>query len=235
MLFLQKSFNSMYQSSKVEYMKLYDKYSDTSNVQSKVLKARLDNWANNVNKWVRATNLDKDEQNNLIKIVNIYFSNAFASGVRIKSSRFNHSCRPNAYSVKIDDCFEIVASSDIKAGEEITISLREECAFGLPWRQERQKILFLHLQTHFLCMCDLCQEQEGEDCKHRYFYDQKTQADDDLLEIRDLLEEADDLEKSRQAAWQEEDTEKGKKLYTLSKAKRLVDCYTELYKRGNLS
>ena len=31
-----------------------------------------------------------------------------------------------------------------------------------------------------------------------YFYDQKTQADDDLLEIRDLLEEADDLDQNDQ-------------------------------------
>ena len=45
---------------------------------------------------INAIEEDSKEAEKILNIYNIYASNSFMSGVRIKTSRFNHSCHPNA-------------------------------------------------------------------------------------------------------------------------------------------
>ena len=56
-----------------------------------------------------------------MKVIGIYDTNSFEGGLRLKTSRFNHSCWPNAY-VGIEN--EIRATYNIKVGQEITINYR---------------------------------------------------------------------------------------------------------------
>ena len=63
----------------------------------------------------------------MVKIFNIYGSNAFLNGVYLKMSRLNHSCRPNAEICSDSDVskpLNIRAMSKIEAGEEIVISYK---------------------------------------------------------------------------------------------------------------
>ena len=90
-------------------------------------------------------------------LVRIYVGNNFETGQSIKISRFNHSCKPNAVNSKFN---EVWAVSNIKAGQEITISYKEDGLFGLRLTQNHQKIL----QTWgFTCICELCQESDDDD------------------------------------------------------------------------
>ena len=50
-------------------------------------------------------------------VLGIYMTNSFPTGVGIKTSRFNHSCSPNAVRQWEDDRSEIRAWSKIKAGD----------------------------------------------------------------------------------------------------------------------
>ena len=41
---------------------------------------------------------DPSEAEKILQIYEIYRTNSFGEGVKIKTSRFNHSCKPNANS-----------------------------------------------------------------------------------------------------------------------------------------
>ena len=64
---------------------------------------------------------DAEKSKKVLKIIGIYETNSFEEGLRLKTSRFNHSCWPNAY-VHIEH--EIRATNDIKVGQEIIINYR---------------------------------------------------------------------------------------------------------------
>ena len=108
---LKEAFNKMTETDQQEFMKLHDKYDDLSSLPPE-LKLMLQVKSEFVSKITKS-----DE--NLAKIFKIYETNAFGSGVGIKRSRFNHSCKPNAISAKVDDGPDsghslIVAVSNIK-------------------------------------------------------------------------------------------------------------------------
>lgn len=72
-------------------------------------------------------------------------------------SCFNHSCQPNAHALRSEDDLNsfavIVATQDIPAGDEVTISYVDE---SLPYEQRQEA-----LQDYgFLCCCPLCQQQQ---------------------------------------------------------------------------
>lgn len=74
-------------------------------------------------------------------------------------SCINHSCQPNAHALRSEDdpnsFAVIVATQDIPAGEEITISYVDE---SLPYELRQEA-----LQDYgFLCCCPLCQEQQQQ-------------------------------------------------------------------------
>ena len=69
---------------------------------------------------------NNDPIEKIFKVVEIFETNNFHGEIRIKTSRFNHSCRPNAAVV---DSAEVRAMSKIRAGEEITISYDSRVAY----------------------------------------------------------------------------------------------------------
>ena len=104
---LKEAFNKMTKTDQQEFMKLHDKYDDLSSLPPE-LKLMLQLKSELVSKITKS-----DEK--LAKIVKIYDTNAFVFGVGIKRSRFNHSCKPNAISSKVDDGHSVVvAISNIK-------------------------------------------------------------------------------------------------------------------------
>ena len=98
---------------------------------------------------------DTEKVKKIHKIYNIYLSNGFENGISIKASRFNHSCQPNAKSLSIKGQNQIGAISDIKQGEEITISYEKEYDFGLRNREFRRENLLKG--WFFICSCVLCE------------------------------------------------------------------------------
>jgi len=95
----------------------------------------------------------------ILKIFNILEANAYcicnSTYLALQSARINHSCRPNAQRSqfrKFNGAFEIMAVSDIKKGEEITIPYT--WSVGMKNRKTRQEIL--QNQYHFTCICKFC-------------------------------------------------------------------------------
>merc|ERR1719270_139942 len=74
-------------------------------------------------------------------------------------ARINHSCDPNCnhyqIATKSSCCEEVRALQKIKAGEEITISYRNQLQKGFITREERKKHLLENFG--FDCDCKLCQ------------------------------------------------------------------------------
>ena len=103
------NFNLMNQCDQNEYLELDNKY-ETENSQKEPKYLEIQTEINEIEK-------DSKKAEELLKIVCIYRTNAFNNGLSIKTSRFNHSCQPNA--ARTD---EIRAISDIEEGQEITIS-----------------------------------------------------------------------------------------------------------------
>lgn len=74
-------------------------------------------------------------------------------------SCINHSCQPNAHALRSEDdpnsFAVIVATQDIPAGEEVTISYVDE---SLPYELRQEA-----LQDYgFLCCCPLCHNQQQQ-------------------------------------------------------------------------
>ena len=73
----------------------------------------------NLEKLANFLRKNNDPVEKIFKVVEIFGSNSFHGEIRIKTSRFNHSCRPNAAVLNQAD---VRAMTKIRAGEEITIS-----------------------------------------------------------------------------------------------------------------
>jgi len=205
---LKEAFNKMTKTDQQEFMKLHDKYDDLSSLPPE-LKLMLQLKSALLSKITKS-----DEK--LEKIFKIYETNAFDSGVGIKRSRFNHSCKPNAASAKVDDGPDsghslIVAVSNIKAGDEITVSY-EGRFHGLLKKKTRQEALTKH--HHFVCSCHFCQIEED---------------DDYTFEV--LITEIDGLNEEKRVANQAFG-QLSAMSYPPSKSRREVECYKELYMKG---
>jgi len=141
-----EAFKHMSKSDQKEFLNLSNKY-EYSSPPSKELEIQS-----------RLISIMSNGDESMAKIFKILTTNIFANGLGIKSSRFNHSCQPNAVSVIMSQGHdEIVAISKIKAGQEITISYQNRF-FGIRGKKKRQEIMLK--SCHFVCLCSLCQEQE---------------------------------------------------------------------------
>merc|ERR1712241_489901 len=100
----------------------------------------------------------------ILKIFSILEANGFgcfkASYVATKSSKFNPPCQSNAERTqfnKVDGEFSIISVSDIKQGEEITISYNWS-ELSMKNRKMRQE--FIRDRFQFNCSCQFCKEEE---------------------------------------------------------------------------
>jgi len=218
-----EAFNKMNKNDQKEYLSLFD-YSIEMDLRPLPLelKSKL------LSQWQRIFEMSKKDEK-VFKVMMIFSSNASAidATVGLKNSRFNHACRPNAISMNakcrgIVEFTEVVAISDIKAGEEITVSYTDNI-LEMQKKNIRQEIL-LNAKC-FVCSCNLCKEEEDDN-------------DDDTIE--ELFEEIENLEKQRRAAgadgvagepgsatrWRQ------MAMFPCLKSSRQIDCYKELYRRG---
>ena len=110
----------------------YTKVSDQVKVLKQVVEDRsggvkvTDFVMKNLEKLANFLRNNNDPIEKIFKVVEIFETNNFHGEIRIKTSRFNHSCRPNAAVV---DSAEVRAMSKIRAGEEITISYDSRVAY----------------------------------------------------------------------------------------------------------
>jgi len=154
---------------------------------------------------------DPEKVCKIFKIYNIYRTNYFDNGVSIQASRLNHSCRPNAicfYLPRTNSPNQIRAISDIKRGEEITISYVNEYDYGMRNRKFRRETLLRG--RFFICTCDLC-ENGPED-------------NDETLQ--ELMNDAEKYHKG---------FENGRlnlnlPYYPLEMCRREISCYRKIYK-----
>ena len=177
---LFQSFSRLSKADQIEYMTLHDKYNDIQALPSE-MKSRIEKELSVAKSNIKLIENDKDQVEKIMKIYNINSTNSFGSGLKIKTSRLNHSCQPNASAVQaeIDGQWELRAISKIKAGEEITINYGTK-EFGFRKRKFRQKYLFD--RWFFNCSCNMCETTADEDDKN---------------ELDELLEEIEKLREKR--------------------------------------
>jgi len=158
-------YKQLSEADQIEYMKLHNKY-ESMEILPLELKTSIKKEVLIAKSKIRFASLrlelKKEEEEKIFKIFNIYVSNSFGRGLRIETSRFNHSCQPNANPCHVYDQDQINheqirAISDIKKGEEITISYLREYDFLLRNRQFRQD--HLNMGWFFICSCDLCKNE----------------------------------------------------------------------------
>jgi len=160
-----ESFTKLSDSDQEEFLNLKDWEEPQENVEdSKVFRTHFNMLEKTLN-----VGLDKIPFQTVKKVARIYKTNTHHNGVCLKTSRFNHACRPNA------ECFwnRDTATRDIRAiktimkGEEITNVYGSEC---LP-KKERKN--FLSKNWNFECCCETCQlegkDLETDDEKRRKF------------------------------------------------------------------
>jgi len=221
MKILLKSFYQMGKADQLEFMTLRNKWvniPDYKNYQKAIDRAIED-----LKLDVRKIEHDPEKAEEIFKIYCIFLSNRRSadqseSSLMIKTSRFKHSCKPNAISmIKADDLVQIRAISNIKAGQEIFI---EYCGETDPFfkfrnRQQRQKILFE--RWFFVCSCDFCENG----------------VDIDASPYEKWIQEAEKLTISRNSAVKA-GLSLGHLYYSLENCLKEVNCYKQLYKVGKV-
>ena len=203
----------MRKAEQLEYLALHNKYNNFQDSQNQFCNMLMEKDIKNLK-----LEIDKFEQNSekaeqILKICCIFTTNNFADGLQIKSSRFNHSCEPNAAIIIMLNGSQIRAISNIKAGKEITITYYQDPFSGFRKKEHRQMIL--EMKWFFRCSCDLC--KNGVD------------IDADASEV--LIQEAEKLANDRQSAIEAE-ISLGPLHYSLEKCKKEVSLYKQLYKIG---
>ena len=156
---ITSSFNKMKKSDQKDYLELYNMYEKEEDLFTDYLK-----------KFIKRIEADKEKAKNMYKIVNIYYSNCLGYGLKIKTSRFNHSCRPNTF--HDDKTNTIIAISNIESGQEITFNYTSPKVrsalypmsvrlFGMLNKNARGFTLtcFPYVLPS-KCLCDLCLEDK---------------------------------------------------------------------------
>jgi len=219
---LLKSFNQMSKTDQLEYMKLHSKFKNIQNFENlfpstlfqnsckEFIDKNLDNLKLEIGKIEQNTEKAKE----IFKICCIYSSNSFADGsLRIKSSRFNHSCQANAALIENDGQHQVRAIGNIKAGKEININYIDDPFVGFRCRKDRQEILFGHWL--FLCSCELCEND----------------VDIDANAYKAYIEDAEKLTIDRKSAYKVERS-LAPQYYSLENCRKEILCYKQLYKIG---
>jgi hypothetical protein len=219
---LLKSFKRIKKADQHEYMALHNKYNnfqDSQNVeyhgeQIELLRGIMERDINNWKLEICKIEQNPEKAAEILKICCIYSTNSFPSGVRIKTSRFNHSCEGNATTIiMLNDEKQIRAISNIKAGREINITYNSDPFSGFRNKEFRQMSLLL--KWFFMCSCDLC----------------KNGVDIDTNASEVLIQEAEKLAKDRKSAL-EAGPSRGPLYYSLEKCKTEVSLYKKMYKVG---
>ena len=170
---------------------------------------------------IRKFEHDPQKAKKIIKICLIYSSNRFedgnsdglGNGVRIKTSRFNHSCKPNAVTIRmVNDLYQVRAISKIKSGQEINLNYITDPFCGFRNRKYRQNSLFKGWIFH--CACELCEDDVDDGSAYQTF-----------------IKDAEKLTTQRQIAF-EAGLPLGALYYSLENCKKEVICYKQLYKLG---
>ena len=189
---LFKSFKQMKKADQLEYMALHNKWNnfqDSQNVEyhveqievfkEKIMERDINDWKLEIGKIEQ--NPEKAEE--ILKIICIYFTNSCNYGVKIKTSRFNHSCKANAAAMQMSNGeSQVRAISNIKAGKEINLNYNSDLFSG--FRKKKDRHMSLVLGWFFECSCDLC--KNGVD------------VDTDASEV--LIQEAEKLANDRKSA-----------------------------------
>ena len=228
MKILMKSFYQMGKSDQLEFMTLRNKWINIPDYKNykEAIDKELEFLKSEVSKYLIEHDPEKAEE--IFKICCIFLGNRRSTGFRIadqsesglmiKTSRFRHSCKPNAISmIKTDDLFQIRAISNIKAGQEIFIEYNGENDpfFKFRNREQRQKILFE--RWFFVCSCDFCENG----------------VDIDASPYEKWIQEAEKLTISRNSAVKA-GLSLGHLCYSLENCRKEVNCYKQLYKVGKV-
>jgi len=151
---------------------------------------------------------DAEKAEKILKICNIFASNPYFG---FNMTRFNHSCQPNASPIMMaSGQNQIRAIKDIKQGEEINISYLGP--FDI-LRNTRYRQNHLFYAWHFLCLCDLCKNNELDT--------------DEAYES--LVQEAEKNAKNYSAFLSKQDPSL---CYPLETCRRAVECFKEIYLIG---
>jgi len=215
-----KSFKRMKKADQLEYMSLHNKWNNFQDSQIELFKEKImmahclvegdiKDWKLEIGKFEQ--NPEKAEE--ILKICCIYATNSFPSGVKIKTSRFNHSCERNATAIiMLNGEHQIRAIAKIKAGEEINISYNTD-PFSV-FRSKKFRQMALLVKWFFMCSCELCENND---------------INTDASEV--LIQEAEALINDRRSAL-EAGMSLGPLYYSLEKCKKEVSLYKEMYKVG---
>ena len=220
---LLKSFNKMSKNDQLEYMTLSNKY---INLQYSKIFEDIRNYKEVIDKDLEDLTLeiykieqDSEKAKTILKICCIYSSNNFENGLKIKTSRFNHSCQPNADSIQmLNNQYQVRAIGNIKAGEEINIDYNEDKFSGFRNRKHRQ--MSICSKWFFECSCDLCNNDVDIDANayETQIQDAEKLAIDRQLAL-ELIQEGEKFEAARS-------------LYSLENCKNEVNCYKQMYNTG---
>jgi len=160
----------------------------------------------------------------ILKIFCIIEANGFScfksTYLAIQSAKFNHSCLPNAERTqfrKADGSFEIVAVTNIKKGEEITISY--SWSVSMKSRKSRQEII--QNRFYFDCICKFCQEEAG-------FYNNDLKV---YKEFGNLVEKLQEFKPEYETSYYGQFLGNSNKL-TFADLKRQLIVLKEMYKLG---
>ena len=222
---LLKSFNQMNKADQLEFMTLHNKCSNFQDHQNseefqnykKIVDKDLECLKFEIGKFER----DPQKAKEIFKICCIYLSNRFVygdsdglgKGVSIKTSRFNHSCKPNAVAIRmVNDLFQVRAISKIKSGQEINLNYITDPFRGFRNRKYRQNSLFNGWIFH--CACDLCENDVDDGNAYQAF-----------------IQDAEKLTIARQLAFKA-GFPLGSRYYSLENCRKEVICYKQLYKVG---
>ena len=208
------AFEQMTKSDKEEYLKLHNNFDHV--LQGNF---RLNSEVQYSKTIIMKMEADAVKAENILKIIGIYKTNAFENGLKIKTSRFNHSCWPNAFF----NSSGVRATYDIEEGQEITINYAESTKlFGMRKRGTRQKILLERM--HFTCFCYFCKKQEN---------DSNSKAEAELAsKIEGLIEEVERLEHFYDLAKTAETPLKALQFYSPEECRYEIGKYKELYNFG---
>ena len=103
----------MRKSDQEEFLTLYNKFENLESLPPSKME-----FQNRVKGYFYSMEQNKDKAEKMFKILNIYVTNMYSlTGVCLKISRINHSCRANA----VFDKGEIRAVYKIKEGQEINL------------------------------------------------------------------------------------------------------------------
>jgi len=158
-------YNKMTKSDQKEYLELYNQFESVpikdNSRWKQLLGTDQSSYENSFKEYllmfIKKMEDDKEKVDKIFKIVGIYNSNSTLSdGLKIKRSRFNHSCRPNTFQEPGSE--KVRAISNIEPGQEITVDYaRAKKLFNMLSKEMRQWFLRVNFNVTN-CFCDLCEE-----------------------------------------------------------------------------